>query len=243
MARMMAAHSTSSSRVVAKKRPFGDGSTPVPGAAYALQSDGDGSRRADLADEVDVADVDAEFERGGGDEDAALTLLETALGLKAEMARERAMMGGDMLLAHALGEAVRDALDEAASVDEDESGAMLECEFVKAVVNLAPHFIGGDGAKLGRGKLDGKIERSGGGNDDGDWGVAIFVCRCVFIFAVGKRMWGICDCDRGAFALVVASIFAKGRRMWATLHIDRCRCIGRGQNRLLVEELGAVCEI
>ena len=47
---------------------LGDGSAPVAGAAHALHGDGDGARGADLADEIDVADVDAEFERGGGDE-------------------------------------------------------------------------------------------------------------------------------------------------------------------------------
>jgi hypothetical protein len=37
-----------------------------PGAADALQEGGDAVRRGDLAHEVDVADVDAELERGGG---------------------------------------------------------------------------------------------------------------------------------------------------------------------------------
>ena len=147
---------------------LGDGSAPVTGAAYALQGNGDGAGRADLADEIDVADIDAELERGGGDEDAALALLESALGFEAEMARERAMMGGDVLLAHALGEMVRDALDEAAGVDEDESGAMLEGELLKALIDLIPHPVGGDGAEFGGGKLDGEIERAGRGDDDGD---------------------------------------------------------------------------
>ena len=40
----------------------------VAGAADALQEGGDAAGRADLADEVDGADVDAELEGGGGDE-------------------------------------------------------------------------------------------------------------------------------------------------------------------------------
>ncbi len=147
---------------------LGDGSSPVSGAAYALQGDGDGAGRADLADEIDVADVDAEFERGGGDEDAALALLEAALGFEAEMTRERAVVGGDVLFAHALGETMGDALDEAAGVDEDESGAMLQGELLEALVDFIPHFIGGDGAELAGGEFDGEIERAGGGDDDGD---------------------------------------------------------------------------
>ena len=147
---------------------LGDGSTPVAGAADALQGDGDGAGRADLADEIDVADVDAEFERGGGDEDAALALFETALGFETEMTRERAVVGGDVVFAHALGETVGDALDEAAGVDEDESGAVLEGELLEALVDFVPHFVGGDGAELAGGEFDGEIERAGGGDDDGD---------------------------------------------------------------------------
>src|ERR1035441_7348680 len=48
---------------------LGDGSAPVAGAADALHGDGDRARAGDLADEGDVADVDSEFERGGGAED------------------------------------------------------------------------------------------------------------------------------------------------------------------------------
>ena len=63
---------------------FGNGSAPVAGAADALHGDGNGARGADLADEVDVADVDAEFERGGGDQDLDLAALQALLGIEAE---------------------------------------------------------------------------------------------------------------------------------------------------------------
>jgi hypothetical protein len=67
--RSSAAHSTRSSREVGKTRPFG-----VPRScariADALQERRDAVRRSDLADEIDVADVDAELERRGGDERA-----------------------------------------------------------------------------------------------------------------------------------------------------------------------------
>ena len=42
---------------------------PVAGAADALQQRGERARRAEVADEVDVADVDAELERRGRDDD------------------------------------------------------------------------------------------------------------------------------------------------------------------------------
>ena len=163
----------------------------MAGAADALEGDGDGAGRADLADEIDVADVDAEFERGGGDEDAALALFEAALGFETEMARERAVVGGDVVFAHALGEAVGDALDEAAGVDEDESGAVLEGELLEALVDFVPHFVGGDGAEFGGGEFDGEIERAGGGDDDGGGKIDIVSMLDGSIrgdvFAVGDR--------------------------------------------------------
>ena len=73
---------------------FGDGSAPVAGAADALHGYGDGAGGADLADEVDVADVDAEFERGGGDEDFDFAVFEALLGVEAEGAGERAVVRG-----------------------------------------------------------------------------------------------------------------------------------------------------
>ncbi len=147
---------------------LGDGSTPVSGTAYTLERDGDGAGRSDLADEIDVADVDAEFERGGGDEDTALALLEAALGFEAEMAREGAVVSGYLIFAHALGEVVRNAFDEASGVDEDESGAVLESELLEALVNFVPHFVGGDGAEFAGGEFDGEVERASGWDEDGD---------------------------------------------------------------------------
>ena len=52
-------------------------------AADPLQEAADRARRADLADEVDVADVDAELERGGGDQRLQLAVLQPLLGGRA----------------------------------------------------------------------------------------------------------------------------------------------------------------
>ena len=83
------------------------------------------ARRADLADEVDGADVDAELERGGGDDGAHLAGLEALLDAEAAVLREAAVVRGDVLFAEALREVVGDALGHAARVDEDERRAVL----------------------------------------------------------------------------------------------------------------------
>jgi hypothetical protein len=67
---------------------LGDGSAPVAGTADALHGHGDGAGGVDLADEVDVADVDSELERGGGDEDFDLAVFEALLGVETKIAGE-----------------------------------------------------------------------------------------------------------------------------------------------------------
>ncbi len=136
---------------------LGDGAAPVAGAADALHGDGDGAGGADLADEVDVADVDAELERGGGDEDADLAGLEALLGVEAEVAGERAVVGGDLLGAEAGAELEGDLFDEAAGVDEDQRGAMALGVGGELVEDLGPHVVGGDGAEFVAGDLDGEV--------------------------------------------------------------------------------------
>ncbi len=67
---------------------LGDGATPVTGATDALHGDTDVAGGGDLADEVDVADINAEFERCGGDEDLDFAGFKLLLGVEAERAGE-----------------------------------------------------------------------------------------------------------------------------------------------------------
>ena len=62
---------------------FGRAGDRVARSADALQHGGDAVRRSDLADEVDVADVDAELERCGGDQRLQRPVLQTALRRRA----------------------------------------------------------------------------------------------------------------------------------------------------------------
>ena len=91
-ARTAAAACTRSSRVSGKTMPLGSGAARVPRAADALEERRDRPRRADVAHEVDRADVDAELERGGGHHDRDLARLETALGLEPGPPRHAAVV-------------------------------------------------------------------------------------------------------------------------------------------------------
>ncbi len=67
----------------------------VIGAADALDEAAGAFRRADVDDEIDVAPVDAEVERGGGDDGAQRALGHRRLDLAALHGVERAVMQGD----------------------------------------------------------------------------------------------------------------------------------------------------
>ena len=99
-----AVHSTRSSRDSGNSRPFRHAPEPVARAADALQERRDPVRRAELADEIDVADVDAQFERRRRDERFQLAGLQPLLGLEPMLFREAAVMRRDGVLAEPLGQ-------------------------------------------------------------------------------------------------------------------------------------------
>src|SRR5690606_1383585 len=111
---------------------------PVPGPADALQERGDRPRRADLADEVDVADVDAELERGRRDDGLELPRLQALLGGQAVLLREAAVMRRHGVLAEPLREMPRRTLAEPAGVDEQQRRAMRADQVSELVVDLGP---------------------------------------------------------------------------------------------------------
>ena len=130
----------------------------VPGAPDALQEGGDAARRADLADEIDRADVDTQFERGRRHQRAQLAVLEPLLQPQPPLLGEAAVVAGDVLLADALRELVRDALREPPRVHEDERRAVLRDQLGDALVDLAPLLGRGDRLEVSRRQLDGEVE-------------------------------------------------------------------------------------
>ncbi len=76
-------------REEARLRHAADG---VARAAGALQEGGDRPRRTELADQIDIADIQPEFQRRGRDEHLQLAALETALGDQPRLLRETAVV-------------------------------------------------------------------------------------------------------------------------------------------------------
>src|SRR5947209_10074092 len=131
-----------------KEASFGDGSAPVSGTAYALQGPGYGAGRADVADKIDMADINAQLQGCSGNQYLDLIVLELAFGLEAQLARQTAMMGSHCIFTKALGKIESYALGQPAGVDEHQRGAVLLHQLADAVINLIPHLMRGHWAKL-----------------------------------------------------------------------------------------------
>ena len=130
----------------------------VSGAADALQERRDATRRPHLAHEVDRADVDAELERGGGDERAQFAVLEPLLQPQPALLGEAAVVARDVLLAEPLRELMRHALRHPPRVHEHEGGAMSGDQLGDAVVDLAPLLRRRDRTQLAPGYLDREVD-------------------------------------------------------------------------------------
>jgi hypothetical protein len=91
----------------------------MAGASDALQERGDAMRRGDLADQIDVTDIDAQLQRGGGHQRFQLPVLQARLGVEALLLGEAAVVRSDALFAEAVAEMAGNALGHAAGIDED----------------------------------------------------------------------------------------------------------------------------
>ena len=144
-----------------RKQPaLGDPAHRVTGASHALQEGVDRPRRADLTNEIHIADVDAELERGRRHESLELAALQALLGVESTIAGEAAVVGRHVLFAHSLGQMTRDALGLAARVDEHERGAVLAHELGEPIIDLVPHLSRHDRFERCRRYLEGKIAPS-----------------------------------------------------------------------------------
>ena len=130
----------------------------VSGAAHPLQERADRAGRADLANQVDVADVDAHLERGGGHDRAQFALFEPLFGRQANFAREAAVMAATRFFAQQLAQVMGHALGQAARVDEHQRAAMLSDQLGEPSVDFGPLFVGADGREFAGRNFHAQVE-------------------------------------------------------------------------------------
>ena len=77
-----------------EKPAFRDGVNPMARPAHALETGRNGTRRSDLAGEIDGPDIDAEFQRCRGDDHAHQSIFQAILRRQTDLARQAAVVRG-----------------------------------------------------------------------------------------------------------------------------------------------------
>ena len=113
----------------------------VPGAPDPLQERRDPARRADLAHQVHMPDVDAELERRRRHQRLQASRAQPVLGVQARLLGEAAVVRGNRLFAKAVGEPGRQAFRHPARVDEDEGGLVGFDRLGQPLVDLRPDLV------------------------------------------------------------------------------------------------------
>ncbi len=138
--------------------PFRCARERVARSADPLQQRGDAMRRADLTDEIDVADIDAELERRGRDERFQLAAFQPRLGIEPLLFRQASMMRCHRLFAEPFAQMPRDAFGEPPRVHEHQRRPMRQDERGEPIVVLLPHLGGHHRFERGLRQFDLQIE-------------------------------------------------------------------------------------
>ena len=97
-----------------------------------------------------------EFERCGGHDGAQFAVLQPRFRVVPQSSRQTSVMRQNGVRPEAFGQRVRDAFRQTPGIDEDQSRALAEDVGGEAIVDLLPHFAGGDRAEFVVGDFDGE---------------------------------------------------------------------------------------
>ena len=140
-----------------KQAAFGHAAERVSGPANPLQKCRDRARRAELAHQIDVADVDAQLKRRRRHHRLQAAVLQALLRALPASMRQAAVMRLDVLLSQSFGELMSDALGQFAGVDKNQRAAMLVDELHQPLVDLRPMLVGTNGLELHPRHFDAQI--------------------------------------------------------------------------------------
>ncbi len=119
-----------------------------------------------LYDEIDRADVDAQFERCGGDHRSQLAVLQAVFRLEALFFRKAAVMRHHDPFAETFRKREGNAFAHPAGADENKRGAMRANVVGNAIVNFRPHLSTRDGTEFVAGHLHRQIHVAFGSDID-----------------------------------------------------------------------------
>src|SRR5579883_1663226 len=140
-----------------EKPRLGRAADRMAGSSGPLQKGRDRARRAQLADEINIANINTEFERGCRNERLELAQFQALLGIEPLLARKAPMMRRHLRGIQALRESACGPLGHTARIDEDERAAVIFDEGREPVIDLLPDLSGHHRFERGGGKLDCQI--------------------------------------------------------------------------------------
>ena len=117
----------------------------VAGAPDPLQEHGDGTGRAELADQVDIADIDPQFQGCGRDQGLEFTLFQSLFGIQAVFLCQTAVVRGDKFFTDPFRQGAGCTLGQAAGIDEDQRGPVPLDQVGQSPVQFLPHLPGHHG--------------------------------------------------------------------------------------------------
>ncbi len=143
-----------------KQPPLGRAGNRMPGAPDTLQEIRDRARRTDLANQIDIADIDAKLERSRRHQRLQRAALQPLLRIQAQLLRQAAVVRGDMFFADAIGKMAGHPFDQAPRIDEDERRAMGLDQLRELIVDLLPHIVRHDRFERRRRQRQSEIARA-----------------------------------------------------------------------------------
>src|SRR6185437_2545713 len=116
-----------------KEAALWNSAAPMAGSAKALERDTDGAWRSYVQSQINVANIDSQFERSGGHQNFQFAIFELALGVQAQLARQAAVVRANNIFTQTFGKIKRNALSQAARVHKNQGRAVLLDQLTDAV--------------------------------------------------------------------------------------------------------------
>ena len=143
---------------------------------HALKERRDGSSGTQLTHQIHRADVDSQFQRGGGDQRFELPAFQTVLRVQPQLGRETAVMRGDLVRAESLRQMMGDSFSQSSRVDKHQRRPVRLDQIRQSLVNLRPDLVRHHGFQRRARQLDRQVHFPGMPRvNDGATRIAYFI--------------------------------------------------------------------
>ncbi len=133
----------------------------MAGTPDPLQEHGDGPRRAKLADQVDIADINTQFQGCGRDQGLEFAPFESLFRIQTVLLCQAAVVRGNIFFTDPFRQGAGRPLGQAPGIDEDQRSPVLTDQVRQLSVQFLPHLPGHYGLQGGVGEFQRDIDLPG----------------------------------------------------------------------------------